>query len=257
MHTINFSEYNEIHLRRADHLVSFIKNLNHAMQKTSDYEGAMHQLRCIGFSEEFIQEMAAVASDYKSYHKQRIADEQAANTPEKLYPSIRKERVEQYAKNRELCLAIQQSVDSDLLYEQIRDAVCEELEKTFSSVAFLLSYMDGDVDRMVSALTGWDLEALLAKANIIPDTKGYFPSRDVCMADIAFPLYGKDSLTIEEFKTYLIEVCGVHADTWKMIQSVINFAKVSCKDTEQQIAILLAVLKDYGIPEEIVRMVKL
>lgn len=256
MHTINFSEYNEIHLRRADHLVSFIKKLNHAMQKTNDYEGAMHQLRCIGFSEEFIQEMATVASDYKTYHKQRIAAEQAANTPEKLYPSIRKERVEQYAKNRELILAVHQHKDSEVLLEQIEDAIHSELEG-ISAATFLLSYMDGDVDRMVSALTGWDLEALLAKANIIPDTKGYFPSRDVCMADIAFPLYGKDSLTIEEFKTYLIEVCGVHADTWKMIQSVINFAKVSCKDTEQQIAILLAVLKDYGIPEEVVRMVVL
>ena len=33
---IDFSEYNQVHLPRADHLESFMKNLAHAIDKTSD-----------------------------------------------------------------------------------------------------------------------------------------------------------------------------------------------------------------------------
>ena len=62
--TVNYSEYNKIHYPRAEALVSFMKCLHHAMQKTDDYAGAMHQLKCIGYSDEFIAAISEIAEDY-------------------------------------------------------------------------------------------------------------------------------------------------------------------------------------------------
>lgn len=77
--TPDFSEYNKIHLPRADNMVCFIKNLNHAMQKVEipgAYDEIMHQLKCIGYSEELISVTCEAAGCYKTHHKERIREEQ-------------------------------------------------------------------------------------------------------------------------------------------------------------------------------------
>lgn len=257
MSTINFSEYNEVHLRRADHLVSFVKNLEHAMQKTNDYNGAMHQLQCIGFSEELIKEMAAVASDYKKYHKQRIQDEQTAGTPEKLYPMIDPARVKQYAKNCELISAIDQHKDVEPLTEQIAIAIEEELEVNIGS--FLKAYMDCDVDRMVSAITGWDLEALLAKARVIPDKMEHFyKPGDFPLSEVAFPFFGKQCLSIAEFKDYLLNAYTLEPSTLLMVENAIAFAQKTFVTSKERNDCLWAMLNGaVDVPEEVVRLVAL
>lgn len=257
MDSINYSEYNKVHLPRAEHLYCFIKNLNHAMQKTNDYEGAMHQLQCIGFSEEFVQEMATVASDYKTYHKQRIQAEQTSDLPEVKYPTIDKERVKQYAKNLQLIAMILDREGNDEILQNIEDAFVEECEDMQIS-NILNAYLARDVDEMIWAFTGYNLEELLAKAKVIPDKKElFYKTDDFPISEITFPFYDKHSLSIDEFKAYLFDIHGIHDNTWRLVQSIINFAKASCQNTEQQLNILWAVLKDYGIPEEIVRMVVL
>ena len=258
MPTINYSEYNEIHLRRADHLVSFVKNLEHAMQKTADFDGAMHQLKCIGFDEDFIKEMCRVAHDYKEYHKKRIKAEQTKDLPEVRWPTISGERIQQYAANRELISAIVSNKCSVRFYGEIENAIETEALEQVDINLLLLAYLARDVDAMFKALIGWDLEDIFAKAKIIPDEKGYFYKEgDFPMCEVAFPLYRKTELTVDEFKAYLYSGHGISDDTWKVVQSVINFVKTSNQDAQQQTDLLWAVLKDYGIPEEVVRMVKL
>lgn len=263
MSKVNFSEYNEIHLRRADHLVSFVKNLPHAVQKSGDkpvQDEVMHQLKCIGFDDEFIKEMCQVAHDYKEYHKGRIKAEQTKDLPEVRWPTISGERIQQYAANRELISAITTNKRSGRFLSEIVDAIESETEKLVQVDInlLLLAYLARDVDAMFKALIGWNLEDIFAKAKIIPDENGYFYKEgDFPMCEVAFPLYRKTELTVDEFKAYLYSFHCIHDDTWKMVQSVINFVKASDSDAQQQADLLWAVLKDYGIREEVVRMVKL
>ena len=77
--TPDYSEYNRIHLPRADNMVCFIKNLNHAMQKVEipgAYDAIMHQLKCIGYSEDLISSICEASGYYKEHHKNRIKEEQ-------------------------------------------------------------------------------------------------------------------------------------------------------------------------------------
>ena len=263
MSKVNFSEYNEVHLPRADHLVSFVKNLPHAVQKSGDkpvQDEVMHQLKCIGFDDEFIKEMCQVAHDYKEYHKERIKAEQTKDLPEVRWPTISGERIQQYAANRELFCAITSDKQSPRLLNEVAEAIKEELQdrELVDISLLLLSYLSRDVDALFTALVGWNLEDIFAKAKIIPDEKGYFYKEgDFPLSEVAFPLYRKTELTVDEFKAYLYSGHGISDDTWKMVQSVINFVKASNQDAQQQKDRLWAVLKDYGIPEEVVRMVKL
>ena len=265
MSKVNFSEYNEVHKRRADHLVSFVKNLHHAVEKSGDKAvraEVMHQLKCIGFDDEFIKEMCQVAHDYKEYHKERIKAEQTKDLPEVRWPTISGERIEQYAENRNLIAAITSSKQASRLMLYLLEAVEEELQSRgileIDYHPVLLAYLSRDVDAMFTALVGWKFEDMLAKAKIIPDEKGYFYKEgDFPLSEVAFPLYRKTELTVDEFKAYLYSGHGISDDTWKMVQSVINFVKASGSDAQQQADLLWAVLKDYGIPEDVVRMVKL
>lgn len=91
----DYSEYNRIHLPRADNMVCFIKNLNHAMQKVEipgAYDEIMHQLKCIGYSEELISAICEAAGCYKTHHKERIREEQnpvdRAASGDILYPVV-------------------------------------------------------------------------------------------------------------------------------------------------------------------------
>ena len=265
MSKVNFSEYNEVHKRRADHLVSFVKNLHHAVEKSGDkvvQAEVMHQLKCIGFDDEFIKEMCQVAHDYKEYHKERIKAEQTKDLPEVRWPSIRRDRVYQYAQNRRLFSEVDNHKRVAGLYMNLLEAIHSAMEESsnpgISISPFVNAYMCNDVDAMVAAITHWHMEDLMAKAKIIPDEKGYFYKEgDFPLSEVAFPLYRKTELTVDEFKAYLYSGHGISDDTWKMVQSVINFVKTSSQDAQQRTDLLWAVLKDYGIPEEVVRMVKL
>lgn len=258
MNTINYSEYNSLHLPIADNLICFIKGLKHAMEKTNDPEGAMHQLKCIGYNKA-LEAVAGVAHDYKEYHKQRIRAEYEANQPmglEVKYPTILPARLEQYAANIQLIEQINEHDDVDALHDAIADAIAEELDLDVDDL--LNAYCSRDVDAMFCAITGWELESLLAKAKIIPDAKEHFyKPGDFDLSEIAFPFYGKKSITAEEFKAYLRNEYKLGDDTMRLVQSIIRFAQASCNEEAKRTELLWAVLKEYGIPEEIVRMVRL
>lgn len=89
---VNYSEYNKVYLRRGDCLYSFIKNLDHAVQKSGAYDAVMHQLKCIGWSEELIETASEAAAHYKSFHKDRIKREQERictfSTGDVVYPVV-------------------------------------------------------------------------------------------------------------------------------------------------------------------------
>lgn len=65
-------EYNKEFLPKIDHANGFICNLEHAMQKTSDYDECMKQLQCIGWDEE-LKETIKTALEY--YRKSMLDNE--------------------------------------------------------------------------------------------------------------------------------------------------------------------------------------
>ena len=69
---------------------------------------------------------------------------------------------------------IQNHKDRASIISQLEESFLEEIELDMSGL--IEAYIEGDVEKMISAMTGWSMEALLAKAGIIPDVKGYFPS---------------------------------------------------------------------------------
>lgn len=73
---VDYSEYNKIYLPRAENLAGFFKRLDHAVKKSGAYDEVMHQLRCIGLSEDLAKTAEEAAHLYKEYHKKRIAEEQ-------------------------------------------------------------------------------------------------------------------------------------------------------------------------------------
>ena len=255
--TVNYSEYNNVHLPRADKLVCFVKGLYHAAQKTEDMEGMLHQLRCIGYSDEFIAEMEQVAHDYKEFHKDRIYGEQTAILPERKYPTVNPDRLAQYVENRKLIAAIREHERVEALMDSLANAINDQITG-IDMALFLNAYLNRDTDAMVAALTGWDLEALFACAGIIPDEKEYFHKAGDEDIEIAFPFWGKETISVEEFKHYLLSRYDIHEDTRKLIQSAIRFAQASEVSVEKRRDILCALLKDaVGVPEEVVRMVEL
>lgn len=73
---VDYSEYNKIYLPRAENLAGFFKRLDHAVKKSGAYDEVMHQLRCIGLSEDLAKTAEEAAHLYKEHHKKRIAEEQ-------------------------------------------------------------------------------------------------------------------------------------------------------------------------------------
>lgn len=82
---------------------------------------------------------------------------------------------------------IQEHEAYDAISEALENTVCEELE--VNGQKLICAIADDDVDAILQAITGWDTEALLARARIIQDRKGYFPSRQSDGADtlVYFP----------------------------------------------------------------------
>lgn len=84
---------------------------------------------------------------------------------------------------RGILVDIQNHKDGASIISQLEDSFLEEMELNMSSL--IEAYIEGNVEKMISAMTGWSMESLLAKTGIIPDVKGYFPSRE--QSDIVFP----------------------------------------------------------------------
>ena len=76
-------EYNKEFLPKIDHANGFICNLEHAMQKTNDYEESMNQLQCIGWDEE-LKETIKVALEF--YRKSTLDNEVDINGDKKTRP---------------------------------------------------------------------------------------------------------------------------------------------------------------------------
>lgn len=261
MSKVNFSEYNEVHMRRADHLVSFVKNLHHAVEKSGDkavQAEVMHQLKCIGFDDQFVKEMCEVAKDYKHYHLERIKAEQTAKDPEVLYPAIMPERLQPYMGNRKLIEAIRNHPEVKDIYVRIQDAVAEDAQDVDANL-LLSAYMEQDADAMFRAICGkYELEEVFAQAQVIPDVQELFFKKGDNEGEITFPFWGKEKISVEEFKSYILANYQIHEDTWKLIQSAIRFVMEGDVSVEKRRDCLWALLKGaIGVPEEIVYMVDL
>ncbi len=136
--------------------------------------------------------------------------------------------------------------------QALDDAICDETD--LRAQQFLRAYFDCDIDAMVLALTGWNMEDLFAKACIIPDTNDYFGQDD----KVAFPTYGIESFFETEFIEYLKEEYEISGEAWRMIQNTIAFAKKHFTDNEARVDYLWSMLEGtIGIPEEVVRKVRL
>lgn len=66
--------------------------------------------------------------------------------------------------------ATQSHPDCEEIIEKLEEAICFELE--LSGVKLLEAYLAKDVDGIINAFTGWGMQALLEKAEIIPNISG-------------------------------------------------------------------------------------
>lgn len=170
---------------------------------------------------------------------------------------IKDYRQNQYQKNCDLIDMIMDHKNSDEIVESIGDVICGELDLTCRD--FLRAYQDGDADAMVCAVTGWNLESLLAKAKVIPDVKhNFYATNQISPSEIAFPRYGKDEWTEQEFMDYLREEFTISVETLRLIQNVFTHARQLQATTKAQQDFLWAMLQGtIGLEEDIVRKVVL
>lgn len=170
---------------------------------------------------------------------------------------IKDYRKQQYEKNCELISMILEHNQSDIIQERILNVYSGELEISIGD--FLRAYQDGDVDAMACAITGWDLENLMAKAKVIPDVKHYFyKDGEVPSSDIDFPRFGKTEWTEQEFMDYLREEFTISVEALRLIQNAFDCARNVNATTKGRQDFLWAMLQGtIGLEEEIVRKVVL
>lgn len=166
-------------------------------------------------------------------------------------------RKNQYQENCELIDMILDHRNAESITERVEQVVCEELELNVND--FLSAYQDGDPDAMVCALTGWNLETLMAKAKVIPDVERQFYSEgEVPSSDIDFPRYGKAEWTEQEFMDYLREEFTISIEALRLIQNAFGCARNLNATTKAQQDFLWSMLQGtIGLEEEIVRKVVL
>lgn len=166
-------------------------------------------------------------------------------------------RCAEIKKNCELIEMIQEHKHSEIVMDRLLDAVSQELEISIGD--FLSAYAEDDADAMVTALTGWNLETLMAKARIIPDTKHYFyGEKEIPSAQIIFPLYGREDLTKEMFLAHLQKNGAISNDAMLLIQNALGYAREMFKNNEDRQNFLWSMLRNtVGIDEETVRKVVL
>lgn len=66
---------------------------------------------------------------------------------------------------------IQQHENSEDMCYLLENTICQELDVRGADI--VSAYLSNDVDAMLVAFTGWSMESLLAKANIIPPQRIY------------------------------------------------------------------------------------
>lgn len=166
-------------------------------------------------------------------------------------------REKKYQENCELIDMILDHRYAESITERVEQVVCEELE--MNVVDFLSAYRDGDPDAMICALTGWNLETLMAKAKVIPDVQHQFYSEgEVPASDIDFPRYGKAEWTEQEFMDYLREKFTISVEALRLIQNAFGCARNVNATTKARQDFLWSMLQGtIGIEEEIVRKVVL
>lgn len=71
---------------------------------------------------------------------------------------------------RNVLIAVQEHSDCDTILERLENVICEELELKGSLL--IEAIIQDDADAVVNAFTGWGMEALLEKAQIIPNKSG-------------------------------------------------------------------------------------
>lgn len=154
-------------------------------------------------------------------------------------------RIDQYKKNCELIDMIADHDNSEGIFEQVLDVTCQEMELNISDL--LYAYRDGDVDAMFLALTGWDLESIMAKAKVIPDTKHmFYANTEVIPGDVIFPLFGKETLTEQEFLDYLRRECEVSDTAMTIVRNAVEHAKLLEGEQNRKRSFLWTILD--GIP---------
>lgn len=80
---------------------------------------------------------------------------------------------------REKILALMNSDDSRDNYEKVAEAVFNSInsdDESYSHIGYnlLMAFLKNDADGMLTAICGWCMESILAKAKLIPDKQGVF-----------------------------------------------------------------------------------
>lgn len=171
--------------------------------------------------------------------------------------AVNAQRIEQYEKNCELIEMILEHRHTDAIQEHFSEIMTNELEIAMGDI--LCAYRDGDVDAMITAITGWCFENLAAKAKIIPDIKHYFYNNgEVPSAEITFPLYGKDDWTEQEFLDHIRKSYAPSHEAMSLIQNAISYACERFETKEDRQNFLWSMLRNtIGIDEETVCKVML
>lgn len=150
-----------------------------------------------------------------------------------------------HQRNSDLIDMIAEHDNSEAIYEQILDVMCQEMELNISDL--LCAYRNHDVDDMFLALTGWDLESIMAKAKVIPDTKHmFYANTEVIPGDVVFPLFGKETLTEQEFLDYLRRECEVSDTAMTIVRNAVEHAKLLEGEQDRKRSFLWTILD--GIP---------
>jgi hypothetical protein len=95
--------------------------------------------------------------------------------------------------------AIQGHEKHEEIYTRIEDVMFKEIE--LSGYLLVRAILEDDVDTMLRAFTGWDIEALLERANIIPAKSQSWITLEQDPADLIFPetpLPHEDSVSKED-----------------------------------------------------------
>ena len=81
--------------------------------------------------------------------------------------------------HEEICTiltAIQAHSEREEVIDRLDEAICPEIDLNVNRL--LEAYLAKDVDGMINAFTGWDMVALLEKAQIIPNSSGAWMGYD-------------------------------------------------------------------------------
>lgn len=112
----------------------------------------------------------------------------------------------------EILAALQKHPDGEYYCEALGEAVLNELDLNPSDLAEAI--IKNDTNDFMTAITGWCIQSILAKAKIIPDSRHYFYSAEeqknmrTAFRKAPWELDGKDEAQFAQYAKQLCPHCG-------------------------------------------------